>query len=818
MTITTTTTTISSLHFHTKYNYLIQPYILYGLPIMYVMTVMSLTRLMRYYNIQPISNTIIKPVMQCYNIVQIVVCAYMVYGLLHYPNIFAISTPRSSNIEYFVLIHYLSKYLDWLDTIFMCLRRKDKQISFLQVYHHATISIVWGYVLSIGWGSGVVSYGAMINSVTHVLMYSHYFFASLGYKNPLKKYLTMFQIGQFWSCQFHAWIVAFGTYQTTFTMFHETIYPIHLAYIQVIYHVTMIYLFTFKLHWAPNWITGRPSNTAAAAAKEEEEDSKNMNKMMKKNKKKNMEITMKELAKHNKYNDSWLLIHNNVYDVTEWSKTHPGGDIILLGGGTDSTAMFEMYHPKGVHNAILEKYCIGTIVLKQYLTSKTAEATTKIEEETSPSYYNWENEIFYKTMKTRVVQRLNEVTQNGTWHDSPIMYLKTCFILLNWSVSLYFVTFHGSYIAAITLGIFSSLIGTCIMHDGCHGAYSSKSYINVLMGFGMDLIGASTYCWEAHHNTGHHPFTNLITREENEEQDATMTTTTQENDPDVFSSYPLIRMNPFDDWKPHHQYQWLYSPIAFGGFTMLKVLYNDIVQVFVDGKVNDFISMKPRLSNNMNYCRILFMKLASLGYMLIAPIYFNGIGQGLVLFTIAHFFCGLILATMFIVTHITDSCEFMCNNDTRNANERKQKLDEDDDALKYNWAAAQCRTSTNWALKSTFWTHFSGGLNHQIEHHLFPSISHVYYPYIQDVVEDTCKEFNVQYKTHDTLFDALYHTLHWLWLLGIDPNDDGEHGRNVINNLKTSGKKVVKKIINPKKRRKITASVVKKCDTIMHHT
>lgn len=266
------------------------------------------------------------------------------------------------------------------------------------------------------------------------------------------------------------------------------------------------------------------------------------------------------------------------------------------------------------------------------------------------------------------------------------MYFKTSLILLNWSVSLYYTILNGSYIAAMVLGIFSSLIGTCVMHDGCHGAYSSKSYINTIMGFGMDLIGASTYCWEAHHNTGHHPFTNLVTRKHR--GDGTKRTRAgnaaveeQENDPDVFSSYPMIRMNPHDNWKPHHQYQWLYAPIVFGGFTMLKVLYNDIVQVFINGKVNDFISMKPRLSSTSNYLRILFMKVASLGYMLGLPVYYHGAAKGILLFSIAHFFCGLILATMFIVTHITDSCEFLCNDDQ---NDSSNKKDEEDSTLKYN--------------------------------------------------------------------------------------------------------------------------------------
>ena len=428
------------------------------------------------------------------------------------------------------------------------------------------------------------------------------------------------------------------------------------------------------------------------------------------------------------------------------------------------------------------------------------------------SFYDWKDNKFYSTLKTRVVERLQDVA-DGKWHDSPIMYLKTATILFAWVTSLFYMAVYGSFAAAVALGISASLIGTCIMHDGCHGAYSTNAFVNRLMGFGMDLIGASTYCWEAHHNTGHHPFTNLVTANDGDKKEAGKKVVTQENDPDVFSSYPLMRMNPYDEWRPHHRYQWLYAPLIFGGFTMLKVLYNDIVQVFVHARVNDFISLEPRLSKKSNYIRALFMKCLTLVYMLFLPIYFNGVATGIALFGVAHFFCGMILSTMFIVTHISDNCEFLLNKDKAKLVPAPTK------PLESNWAAMQCRTSTNWALNSTFWTHFSGGLNHQIEHHLFPSISHVYYPYIQSVVESTCKEFNVAYTAHDSLFDALYHTLRWLYILGIDPSD-ADVSYNVFNaGHNKSGMKTSSTKNRSKSRRKgLSKSVVKKCDTRMHHT
>ena len=73
-----------------------------------------------------------------------------------------------------------------------------------------------------------------------------------------------------------------------------------------------------------------------------------------------------------------------------------------------------------------------------------------------------------------------------------------------------------------------------------------------------------------------------------------------------------------------------------------------------------------------------------------------------------------------------------------------------------DWAAVQCQTSVNWASGSWFWNHFSGGLNHQIEHHLFPSICHTNYVHIQDVVQSTCEEFGVPYRSEASLWTAYW--------------------------------------------------------------
>jgi len=180
----------------------------------------------------------LKYIMYIYNSTQIILNAYIIYGLSPLSsnplNIFGLNTVYSPKIKYYVYVHYLSKYLDYLDTVFIVLRGKsEQQLSFLHIYHHATIGVIWGYLIHIGHGNGTTAFGALINSFIHFIMYSHYLYTSLGFTNPLKKYITQAQMIQFSMCVLHALCV----------LLWENIVPKYLAYIQLFYHFQMLYLF-----------------------------------------------------------------------------------------------------------------------------------------------------------------------------------------------------------------------------------------------------------------------------------------------------------------------------------------------------------------------------------------------------------------------------------------------------------------------------------------------------------------------------------------------------------------------------------------------
>jgi len=283
---------------------------------------------------------------------------------------------------------------------------------------------------------------------------------------------------------------------------------------------------------------------------------------------------------------------------------------------------------------------------------------------------------------------------------------------------------------------------------------------------------------------GHHPYTNLMDVHEEDMKsqaiDTPLASKDQESDPDVFSSFPLMRMHPVHEPQWFHRYQHIYAPVLFALMTLAKVFQQD-VEVALNRRLYH-IDAQCRYACFWNRLRFWGMKVLSTGYMFALPCYFHGIKGGLILFTVGHLTCGEVLATMFIVNHVIEGVSF-AKKDSRNAHAASSKpmtaegVTPMDETIKHakkevekvplnDWAAVQCQTSVNWSPGSWFWNHFSGGLSHQIEHHLFPSICHTNYVHIQDVVEDTCREFGVPYQSEPNIFVAYGKMLKHLKMMG----------------------------------------------------
>jgi len=224
--------------FHPEFDWLVEPKTYVGAACCYLVAIYAANDFMQAYKFD-FDGWKMKQVMRLYNLIQIVLCSYMVWlffpeflGLTSLNAFYGLNNPFTKRAEFGLLVHFCSKILDYCDTLFMILRRRDRQVSFLHVYHHATIGLVWGIVINSGYGGSTSSWGAMANSFIHVVMYTHYLVTSFGIRNPFKKYLTMLQLSQFAFCLTHSFLVIL-----------KSNYPSDLATIQTVYQCSMLYLF-----------------------------------------------------------------------------------------------------------------------------------------------------------------------------------------------------------------------------------------------------------------------------------------------------------------------------------------------------------------------------------------------------------------------------------------------------------------------------------------------------------------------------------------------------------------------------------------------
>jgi len=280
-------------------------------------------------------------------------------------------------------------------------------------------------------------------------------------------------------------------------------------------------------------------------------------------------------------------------------------------------------------------------------------------------------------------------------------------------------------------------IGLSVMHDANHGAYSNKSWVNDLIGYSLNLVGANAFNWKIQHNVMHHTFTNI-----------------HEEDEDI-SPRGVLRLSPYSDWKSMHRYQYLYAWPLYGLMTIVWVLIKDFVRI-VRYQKNGMVE-KQRANITKEWAILIVTKLFYIGYIFVIPVLVTSLlwWQIILGVLLTHYIAGFILAIIFQPAHVIEGTEYPMPNE--------------DNMLENNWAVHQLHTTTNFGNKSRWFSWYVGGLNFQIEHHLFPNICHVHYRKISDIVKSTATEYGLPYKTAKTFADALYGHMKLLKQLGVKP-------------------------------------------------
>jgi len=323
--------------------------------------------------------------------------------------------------------------------------------------------------------------------------------------------------------------------------------------------------------------------------------------------------------------------------------------------------------------------------------------------------------------------------------DCPRMYLKTA-IVVGWFVASYVAlvffaqSWFGALPLAISLGLSMAAIGFNIQHDGGHQAYSDRRWVNKLMAMSLDLLGGSSYVWAKKHNTVHHTFANITGHD------------------DDINIGVLGRLSPHQKWLPFHRFQHFYLWMLYGALPAKWQLYDDFRDVLT-GRIGGHRFARP--------------KGWDLGIFIIGKVIFFSIAFGvplllhspmsvLVCYLAASFVQGVALSVVFQMAHCVEEATFpMPAADTGR--------------MESAWAAHQLETTVDFARDSRLLSWLFGGLNFQIEHHLFPKICHVHYPALAPIVESTCHEFGLTYTANSTLFAGLTSHYRWLRRMGMEP-------------------------------------------------
>ncbi len=349
------------------------------------------------------------------------------------------------------------------------------------------------------------------------------------------------------------------------------------------------------------------------------------------------------------------------------------------------------------------------------------------------------DDVFLKVLRRRVDELF--LNTHRRRRDCLEMYIKTVAIIA-WFIGSYVLlvfwadAWWQAILLAISMGTSLACIGFAIQHDGAHAAYSSRNWINQLMAMTLDSIGASSYYWKKTHNIVHHTFTNI---------------TGHDGDIDLGI---LGRLSPHQPWRKFHRLQHMYLWVLYG-FISVKWLFFDDFRSFVEQKAGAFDVPRPR---GWDLAVFVGGKLLFLSWALVIPMMFHAWYLVLLFVLLAAFVEGLLLSVVFQLAHCVEEAEFPMppagTSEMENA-----------------WAVHQVETTVNFATRNRAISWLTGGLNHQIEHHLFPRICHVNYPAVSEVVKETCRDFGIRYSAHDTFSSALLSHYRWLRQMGNSPGD-----------------------------------------------
>ncbi len=341
------------------------------------------------------------------------------------------------------------------------------------------------------------------------------------------------------------------------------------------------------------------------------------------------------------------------------------------------------------------------------------------------SFDNTENS-FYNELNTEVKAYFTQkrISQTGDLR----LYLKSV-LLIGGALGIYFTLLTVTTLNAVfaivlclILGFLLACIGFSVMHDACHGSYSQSKTLNYIMGLTMNALGSNAFIWKHKHNIIHHTYTNI-----------------DGVDDDIAKS-PVLRHCYSQTYKPMHRWQHIYMVPLYAVSSILWALLTDFDKYFkreVNGTPMPPIPLKEHVIFWVTKVLYIF-------FYMVLPILCVGVSKFLIGYFVANAAMGLTMALVFQLAHVVEHTAFT-----------DATLSTDKLKITESWAAHQMRTTSNFSMQNPVISWFVGGLNFQIEHHLFPKVSHVHYPALSPIVQRLAKKHGLPYYCIDNFGSAV---------------------------------------------------------------
>jgi linoleoyl-CoA desaturase len=286
----------------------------------------------------------------------------------------------------------------------------------------------------------------------------------------------------------------------------------------------------------------------------------------------------------------------------------------------------------------------------------------------------------------------------------------------------------GAFAVVLGMGVTMAGVGFSVAHDALHGAYSSRPWVNTVVGASFDLLGANGYMWQITHNVIHHTYTNIHGIDE----DLTVS--------------PLLRLSPGTEWLPIHRYQTWYAAAAYSMSTLFWVFAKDF-KYFLQKDLGPF---KDRRHSAGAIAWLIASKVAYYVYALVLPLIFIEAAWWKILggFLLIHLTAGVILGVVFQLAHVVEGTDY--------------PLPDAAGEMEHTWMVHEMLTTSNFARANKALSWYVGGLNFQIEHHLFPRVCSIHYPAISEIVRGAAARHGIPYNEHPTFREAV--ASHWRML------------------------------------------------------